>query len=104
MSLENVKLFYARLAVDETLRAQVQNTKTREDGQQIAKAAGFDFTPQEFEEYTSQVLEGRYEADELAPLADKELAEVIGGILRLTPHLTLIYGGPWPRGEDLWIP
>jgi Nif11 domain len=40
MSLENVKLFYARLAVDETFRAQIQIAKNPEEGQKIARIQG----------------------------------------------------------------
>jgi predicted ribosomally synthesized peptide with nif11-like leader len=99
MSVENVKLFYARLAVDDVFRTQVQAAKTPEEGYQLAQAKGFEFTSEEFEAYTSQILEGS--ADDVQPLEDKELAGVVGGMLRPYPNLPLIYGGPWPE-NDWW--
>lgn len=50
MSLENVKLFYARVATDKVFRIQIQQLERKDEGYQLAKAMGFDFTSQEFED------------------------------------------------------
>jgi len=46
MSLENVKAFYERLAIDEVFRSQIQNVKTKDECSQIVKSSGYDFTQQ----------------------------------------------------------
>ncbi|MEN9566807.1 MAG: hypothetical protein RLZZ69_2003, partial [Cyanobacteriota bacterium] len=65
MSLENVKAFYQRLADDETFRHQIQNVNSKEECSQIVRAAGYEFTQQEYENYTIQLLETDGNAEEL---------------------------------------
>ncbi|WP_404785940.1 Nif11-like leader peptide family natural product precursor [Altericista sp. CCNU0014] len=102
MSLENVKLFYARVAVDEAFRAQIQQLERREEGYQLAKAMGFDFTSQEFEDYTARVLEADVK-DELATIDAEELAGVVGGMLGdLTLQDVQIYGSVQPGRGNSW--
>lgn len=79
MSLENVKAFYARLANDEAFRTQIQNVKDKAECSQIVKSAGYDFTQEEFEEYTAQLLESSSDNDEMTDLNEKELEAVFGG-------------------------
>ncbi|MCC5614780.1 Nif11-like leader peptide family natural product precursor [Nostoc sp. CHAB 5836] len=89
MSLENVGVFYERLAKDEGLRTQIQGAKSKDECSQIVKNAGYNFTSQEFEEFTAQLLELDTNDGELQNLDEKELAAVFGGI-RVVP----IYGTP----------
>jgi predicted ribosomally synthesized peptide with nif11-like leader len=91
MSLENVKLFYAQLAIDEAFRTQVQSSKTKEECSQTVKNAGFDFTYQELEDYTAQMLNP---PDDLSELGKAELESVIGGFSALTSKFP--GGGTWP--------
>lgn len=99
MSLENVKLFYTKLAVDEAFRVQIQDAKSKNECSQIVKSFGYDFTQEEFEEYTAQLLESSTDEDELRDLSEHELATVVGGATlalwgSLFPHSILIYGAP----------
>jgi predicted ribosomally synthesized peptide with nif11-like leader len=104
MSLENVKLFYARLAIDEAFRIEVQSSKTKEECSQTVKDAGYDFTSQELEDYTAQMLNP---SEDLSELDKAELESVIGGFRSLTekfpggypPHQ--MYGVVWPPEE--WL-
>lgn len=80
MSLENVKAFYERLVSDETFRDRLQSAPSEEDYSQVVFDAGYNFTPEEFEEYTSQLLESE-SADELKDLSKEELEAVFGGII-----------------------
>jgi predicted ribosomally synthesized peptide with nif11-like leader len=82
MSLENVKLFYERLSVDQDFNSKIQGT-SKEEFNQIIIAEGYDFTEQEFEDYSAQMIES---ADE------QELEAIVGGIggVRIFP----IYGLP----------
>lgn len=87
MSLEQVKGFYQKLATDETFRTQIQGVKNKEECSQIVKTAGFTFTQQEFEEYTTQILEADPSESELQDLNDKELEAVFGGLKTLPPYV-----------------
>lgn len=97
MSLEHVKAFYAKLANDEGFRNQIQGVNSKEECSQIVKATGYDFTLEEYEEYTAQLLESAEGEGELKDLSEKELAAVFGGLTgwgRIQP----LYGvvRPWP--------
>jgi predicted ribosomally synthesized peptide with nif11-like leader len=103
MSLENVKLFYARVATDKVFRIQIQQLERKDEGYQLAKAMGFDFTSQEFEDYTAQVLEAGAVKDELLSIDTKELAGVLGGMLGYFPLQDVqIYGSVQPDPDNSW--
>jgi predicted ribosomally synthesized peptide with nif11-like leader len=96
MSLAHVKAFYQQLAKDEALRNQIQSVNSKEECSQIVKAAGYDFTLEEYEEYTAQLLESADGEGELKDLNEKELAAVFGGLTwrhRIQP----LYGVVLPR-------
>ncbi len=94
MSLKNVQLFYEKLSVDEHFSAQIQSVASKEECSQIVKAAGYDFTQQEFEDYTAQVLEISSSKQELQFLNERELEAVVGGIGRMLfpPERFPLYG------------
>lgn len=100
MSRENVKAFYARLAIDEAFRTQIQSAKSKHECIQIVRAAGYDFTQSEYEEYTVQLLESSATNGELNDLNEKELEAVFGGASSpispihgfVTPPYQLMYG------------
>lgn len=73
MSLEDVKAFYARLATDEIFRTKIQGVKTKEECSQIVQAFGYNFTQEEFEGFTSQLLESYPNDGNLQDLNEKEL-------------------------------
>lgn len=79
MSLKNVKAFYERLASDEVFRAQIQGVNSKAECSQIVKEAGYDFTSEEYEEYTLQLLESGVTNGELKDLDERELEAVFGG-------------------------
>ncbi len=83
MSLENVKAFYQQLANDEAFRNQIQNIQSKEECSQIVKTAGYDFTLQEYEEYTAQLLDSDSDNSELKDLSEQELEAVFGGATSL---------------------
>lgn len=79
MTIENVKAFYERLAVDEAFRVQINLAQSKQECSQIVQAAGYDFTEEEFEEFTAQLL-GSVIADKaLDELNEKELEAAVGG-------------------------
>jgi predicted ribosomally synthesized peptide with nif11-like leader len=98
MSRENVKAFYERLATDEGFRSQIQGVKNKDECSQIVKSSGYDFTQQEFEEYTAQLLESGATDGELMDLNEKELEAVFGGAISVIGKLRiqLLDGGVWP--------
>lgn len=79
MSLENVRAFYERLATDEVFRTQLQGVNSKDECSQVAQKAGYDFTQEEFEEYTSELLDSSATEDDLTELNQKELEAVMGG-------------------------
>jgi predicted ribosomally synthesized peptide with nif11-like leader len=106
MSLANVKAFYQRLANDETFRSQIQSVKSKEECSQIVRAAGYNFTQQEYEDYTAQLLESDPADNELKDLSEQELEAVFGGTIFLMndkfprpipDHPYLMYGVVRPR-------
>jgi predicted ribosomally synthesized peptide with nif11-like leader len=95
MSLENVRAFYERINSDEAFRNQIQGVESKDAGREILQTAGFDFTKEEFEEYTAQLLESE---NELQDVDTAELVSVVGGLVGFYPRLFLIYGAP----SGLW--
>ncbi|MCC5603514.1 Nif11-like leader peptide family natural product precursor [Nostoc favosum] len=106
MSVENVQAFYARLASDEAFRNQMQGVTSKDECSQVVKDAGYDFTQEEFEEYTAQLLESTAGDGELKDLNQKELEAVFGGDSSITGKPTSIpglYGLPvWPPYQLLY--
>jgi predicted ribosomally synthesized peptide with nif11-like leader len=94
MSFENVRAFYERLANDEAFRAEIQAVESKEAGQEILTNSGYDFTPEEFEEYTANLLETNVSEDGFRDLDEKELDAVFGGVSSLLryPWMVLMYG------------
>ncbi len=81
MSIENVKAFYAKMANDEAFRARIQSAKNKDECTQMVKAAGFEFTLEEFEEYTSRLLEiNEIDKNSEEEINQKELEAVAGGL------------------------
>lgn len=96
MSREHVKAFYKKLAKDEAFKAQIEGVRSKQECSQIIREAGFNFTQEEFEEYTSQLLESNsYSSEELK---EKELEFAVGGINALFEHKDIkpmpMYGLP----------
>ena len=108
MSIENVQAFYAKLANDEAFRVQIQGVKSKEECSQRVKAAGYDFTQDEFEEYTAQLLESTAGDDELKDLNQEELEAVFGGVSSITGISTIgtqqLYGVVSEASEPIdWL-
>lgn len=107
MSLENVKAFYERLANDEAFRTQMQGVESKAECSQIVKSAGYDFTSEEFEEYTAQLLESSSDNGEIRDLNEKELEAVFGGASLIIgkPIIRPLYGvitRPWPPVQAMY--
>ncbi|NCR76920.1 MAG: Nif11-like leader peptide family natural product precursor [Microcystis aeruginosa K13-06] len=81
MALEQVHAFYQKIASDESFRSRIQSVNSKEECSEIVKGAGFDFTPQEFEEYTARLLESDRPDEEIKDLSEEDLAAVAGGFI-----------------------
>ncbi len=81
MALEQVHAFYQKVASDQSFRSRIQSVNSKEECSEIVKAAGFDFTPQEFEEYTTRILESDRPDEEIKDLSEEDLAAVAGGFI-----------------------
>ncbi len=102
MSAENVKAFYQRLAQDEQFRTQIREVKSKEECSQLVKRHGYYFTQEEFDNYTSELLESNLNEGELQDLNEKELETVFGGAINyLKPPTPIALYGVIPP-EDLF--
>lgn len=66
--------------------------------------SGYNFTPEEFETYTYELLESSQEDGELKDLDEQELEAVFGGASRYLPQQPImqLYGVIWPPKD--WGP
>ncbi len=94
MSVESASAFYQQVTTDEAFRTQLQNTAS-EERTAIIQAAGYDFTPEEWEAATSHILETT-ETDK--ELNDAELEAIAGGRIFLPMYgLGLPPNLRWPK-------
>ncbi|MDJ0658006.1 MAG: Nif11-like leader peptide family natural product precursor [Crocosphaera sp.] len=91
MSLESVKSFYQRLAKDEEFRSQLEGLETSEESSQLLQQAGYNFTQEEFESYTAELLESNLDESDLKDLNEQELEVVFGGMTS-SPPIQALYG------------
>jgi predicted ribosomally synthesized peptide with nif11-like leader len=99
MSIESARAFYQRITTDQAFRSQLQNTPS-EQRTSVIEAAGYNFTSEEWETATADILETAIletakKTD--AELQEKELEAIAGGFVAiplygLPPHLRW----PWP--------
>lgn len=97
MSVESAKEFLLRLGTDETFREQIANAPSVEDSKRIAQEAGYNFTDEDYQVATSQILESASTENELS---DEQLESVAGGALnfgRLPGLVQPLYGVVWSR-------
>lgn len=95
MSVESVKAFYTKLAKDEAFRGQFENAVSMDERRKIVQDAGYDFTQEQFEAATAQILESELADSELSELSEEEMVAVVGGALSklsICPPLQAIYG------------
>ncbi|WP_309733279.1 Nif11-like leader peptide family natural product precursor [Chamaesiphon sp. OTE_75_metabat_556] len=98
MSLENVAAFYEKLGQDRVFCQQIKDADSESQKWQIIQAAGFDFSPAEYAQFTAQNFD--LNESEIQDLSIEEMAGVVGGFkFWVTPMygLTLppldLYGG-----------
>lgn len=107
MSLEDVKGFYKKLAIDEVFQAQIQGVKTKEECSQIVKAAGYNFTLEEYEEYTAKLLESAPDEGDFKDLSEKELEAISGGFtgnhkIQPQPIYGIVRWPPHPIAQPMY--
>jgi predicted ribosomally synthesized peptide with nif11-like leader len=91
MSLENVKAFYKRLTSDKAFRTQIELAANKSKCSQIVSAAGYNFTQEEFEEFTSELIEADVSNNQFQELNEQELEAVMGGVTSVL--------GSWQRSQ-----
>lgn len=95
MSIESAKAFYERMVTDEAFQTQYQNAVTNDERREVVLAAGYNFTPEEWEAAITQISES---SD--GELSDAELTTVSGGQSILPgfpptdPPIFPLYGAP----------
>ncbi|VEP18562.1 Nif11-like leader peptide family natural product [Hyella patelloides LEGE 07179] len=78
MSQEQVKAIYKRLAQDEVFKAQIEGAESPQECSQIIREAGYDFTQEEFEAFTAQLLDSSDAENSFEGLSEKTLEAVFG--------------------------
>jgi predicted ribosomally synthesized peptide with nif11-like leader len=92
--LEKVKELLVRLVKDRDFRDRLANSSVDERNQYL-EADGYNFTKEEFETATLEVIESQ-ERGEFNDLSDEELTAVVGGYVGGTDKVVLpMYGVPW---------
>ncbi|NMG07801.1 Nif11-like leader peptide family natural product precursor [Brasilonema sp. UFV-L1] len=95
MSIESAKAFYDRIVTDEAFKTQYQSAVSDDERREIVLAAGYNFTPEEWEAAMTQISESSDEE-----LSDAELTAVSGGSSLLPgkppkwPIVYPLYGAP----------
>ncbi|MFM6321960.1 MAG: Nif11-like leader peptide family RiPP precursor [Microcystis panniformis] len=85
MSVEQTKAFYQRIATDKDFRSRFQNLENCEEFYNLVKKSDYDFTEQEFEAFTCQLLEAECLKNQVQDLNERELASILGGFLERAP-------------------
>ncbi len=83
MFLEGVIRFYKSLVEDKDFRSQLETASNSEECRKIMQEAGHDFTQEEFETATVEIIEKkglRDLDDSLSKLSEEELELAFGGI------------------------
>jgi predicted ribosomally synthesized peptide with nif11-like leader len=62
MSVESAKAFYGRMVGDEAFRTQYRNAASEDDRRDILLAAGYNFTPEEWETAQEEISDAELEA------------------------------------------
>jgi len=94
MSLEQVRAFYTKVAQDESFRSQLEAFTSKSECSELVKAAGFEFTTSEYEEYTAHLLELDGPDQEVTDLSEEDLVAVAAGFFNRPGLFRPMYGLP----------
>lgn len=93
MSIENAKAFYYKMTSDITFRTQLEQAVSKEERKQILQAAGYEFTPADWEAAKVQFKQA------FEQLSNAQLQTIDGGVR--SPALEIVL--PLPIDiEDLF--
>lgn len=98
MTIESAKAFYERMLTDEAFRAQHQNVGSDDERREMVLAAGYNFTPAEWEAALNQISDLPD-----SEFSDAELSAVSGGEGH-PPTDGFFCGTPSPSGGPLKDP
>ena len=119
MFLENVIDFYKRLVKDKDFRSQLESASNSSECRKMMQEAGYEFTQEEFETATVQILEkkGLRDLDDgLSELSEEDLELAFGGISGfwdkwpkypiIQPHYGVVYQPPEdePKPDPVPLP
>lgn len=95
MSIESAKAFYERMVEDEAFQTQYQSAATDDERREVVLAAGYNFTPKEWEAVLSEISDSSK-----GELSGAELTAVSGGVslptgLPKLPFMIPAYGMPF---------
>ncbi|MGL5833806.1 MAG: Nif11-like leader peptide family natural product precursor [Waterburya sp.] len=90
MSIESAKAFYQRMSEDDAFRTPFEEASTKEERQQLIKDAGYDFTPEEWQDAVTEIQA----TDSNEELQEEELEAIAGGVQAIA-----MYGVIWPPDD-----
>ena len=76
MSIESARAFYQKVSTDEAFANQLRNADSPDQRRATIQAAGYDFTPEEWETVVDQIKQSNDQE-----LSESQLEAVSGGIM-----------------------
>jgi predicted ribosomally synthesized peptide with nif11-like leader len=95
MSVESARAFYERVATDEVFQKQLRNAASDDKRLEIVRAAGYSFTPRQWESVLAQISK----SDD-GQLSDADLEAIAGGLKAVPSEQTLFNYQPLNR---VWL-
>ncbi len=88
MSIESAKTFYQRVTTDEAFRTQIESYPTEERAT-VLREAGYDFTQEEWEAASAEILQTTSSEGELN---EAQLEAIAGGVKAIALYGLPAYG------------
>ena len=95
MSIESAKAFYQKVTTDEAFANKLRNSASDDQRRATIRAAGYDFTPEEWGTVVDQIKQSND-----TELSESQLEAVTGGAT--IPHAIALYAAVFP--SELKLP
>ncbi|MHC5724944.1 MAG: Nif11-like leader peptide family natural product precursor [Nostoc sp.] len=89
MSIESAREFYQKVSTDEAFANQLRNADSDDQRRATIRAAGYDFTPEEWGTVVDQIKQSND-----PELSESQLEAVTGGVT--TPGVVALYAAVFP--------
>jgi len=93
MSIESASAFYQKLSTDEAFAKQLRNAPSEDECRATIRAAGYDFTAEEWGTVVDQIKQSNDRE-----VSESELEAVSGGVINIGGIVYALYGLVSPKG------